>query len=94
MKRITLEDLQLAIDRLNRQTGSPMEPWKHDDRGVPYSQSGNYHLSRAYGGFALHRMTGTGGGVECMFGGYMPARELLGLIRAYSAGLAEHDKAD
>ena len=87
--RINVKDLEAVITRLNRETGSPMEPWTRDDSGRLRANIGNFHLSRAYGGFALHRMVTDGGGVsEPLRTGHVPARELLGRIHAYLYGFA------
>lgn len=46
---------------------------------------GNYHLSYAYGGGALHQMTSTGGAVRDVFNrGHMPKRELYNLLAYYT----------
>jgi len=88
MNPITVAQLQSAVDRLNRETDSPMQPYAPDADGRQRAQIGNFHLSRAYGGFALHRMVTDGGGVSSPLStGHIPARELLGLMHAYLAGL-------
>jgi hypothetical protein len=88
MTRITVAQLQAVIDRLNRETGSPAEPYVRDADGKNRAQIGNYHLSRAYGGFALHRMVTDGGGVSSpLHTGHIPARDLLNRMHAYLAGI-------
>jgi hypothetical protein len=88
MTRTTVSDLQAVVDRLNRETKSPMQPYVPDADGRQRAQIGNYHLSRAYGGFALHRMVTDGGGVSSPLStGHIPARELLGRMLAYLAGI-------
>ena len=88
MPRVTVSELQSIIDRINRVTGSPMEPYVTGPDGRPQAQPGNYHLSRAYGGFCLHRMSNTGGGVSSpLYSGHIPARELRDQMLAYVYGL-------
>jgi hypothetical protein len=88
MNRVTLNQLEAVIDRINRETGSPAEPYAADADGRQRAQIGNYHLSRAYGGFALHRMVTEGGGVSSPLStGHIPARDLLNRMHAYLAGL-------
>ena len=88
MTRITLSQLQAVIDRINRETDSPMQPYAPDADGRHRAQIGNYHLSRAYGGFALHRMVTDGGGVSSpLHTGHIPARDLLNRMHAYLAGI-------
>jgi len=85
MNRVTDKQLQAIVDRLNRITGSPMEPYI-DGKAQP----GNYHLSHAYGGVCLHRMFNEGGGVTSPLSmGHVPKRELLNLLHAYICGLNE-----
>jgi hypothetical protein len=88
-RRITVKDLESIIARINRETGSPAEPWTADATGRLRANIGNFHLSRAYGGFALHRMVTDGGGVsEPLHTGHVPARELLTQLHAYLYGFA------
>ena len=88
MTRVTLNDLQAVIDRLNRETGSRMQPYAPDADGRQRAQIGNYHLSRAYGGYALHRMVNEGGGVSSPLStGHIPARDLMNRMHAYLLGL-------
>ena len=83
MSRITVAQLQAVIDRLNRLTNSPAAPYVDGK-----AQVGCYHLSRAYGGFCLHRMHSEGGGVSSPLStGHIPARELLNLMHAYINGI-------
>jgi hypothetical protein len=83
MQRITETHLQAKIDRLNRVTGSPAEPYTDGKANV-----GNYHLSHAYGGVCLHRMHNSGGGVSSPLStGHVSKRELAGLLSAFIAGI-------
>jgi hypothetical protein len=83
MNRVTEKDLQAIVDRINRITGSPSAPYIDGK-----AQIGNYHLSHAYGGVALHRMYNDAGGVTSPLStGHIPKRELAGLMYAFINGL-------
>jgi hypothetical protein len=83
MDRITEKHLQAIVDRLNRITGMPAAPYIDGK-----AQIGNYHLSHAYGGVALHRMYNEGGGITSPLStGHITKRELANLMHAYIAGL-------
>ena len=86
-QRITLAHLEAIVARINRAAGTPAEPYALGADGKHHAQPGNYHLSRAYGGFCLHRMSNTDGGVRDVFGcGHVPARDLANRMHAYLAG--------
>lgn len=92
MNRITNRDLEAVIKRINILTNSPLESWERtklpDGRLTTTSNIGNYHLSSAYGGFSLHRMSNESGGVTTPLNcGYVTKRELYGLMQAYISGL-------
>lgn len=92
MQRITRKDLDRLASRINEATGSPLTTWTRgaDDRLT--ASPGNYHIDGAYGGYALHRMSNTSGGVSDVFGmGHMPARELHGLMYAFLIGYRTHE---
>lgn len=90
MQRITISILRKNAEMLNRMTGAPQEPYTKGSDGQFYANIGNYHISQAYGGFALHRMCNESGGVSDIFSsGHVPARELHNLIWAYARGLEE-----
>ena len=83
MDRITDKHLQAIVDRLNRITGMPAAPYIDGK-----AQMGNYHLSHAYGGVALHRMYNDAGGITSPLStGHITKRELANLMHAYIAGL-------
>lgn len=87
MDRITDKHLQALCDRINTLTGSPMTPYTERD-GRHRANVGNYHISRAYGGVCLHRMSNESGGVTTpLTHGHVPARELYEQMRAYIAGI-------
>jgi len=87
--RITYKMLQTMADKLNHQTKSPIDPWTKGEDGRTRANIGNYHISAAYGGYALHRTMNEGGGIRDITGGYRTPAELAGLIRAYSEGLRD-----
>lgn len=94
--RVTVTHLEAIIARINRATGSPTMPYSPGADGRHRANIGNYHLSRAYGGFALHRMSTDGGGVSCPLStGHVPARELADRMHAFLSGLeaAQHRAA-
>lgn len=85
--RITRSFLEAKADRLNSMMGAPVEPYRMAN-GKVVANVGNYHISGAYGGYCLHRMCNESGGVSDVFScGHIPARELAGLMSAYTAGL-------
>lgn len=87
-RRVTVAELEAAVRLLNDITGSPAEPYTVRDGEVPTPNAGNYHLSRAYGGFALHQMADHGTGTrDVLYSGHVPARELLNRIHAYRYGV-------
>jgi len=88
MDRVTVSHLRAVIARINRETDSPAEPYYLDADGRLRAQIGNFHLSRAYGGFALNRMVTEGGGVSSPLStGHIPARDLMNRMHAFLAGL-------
>jgi len=94
MRRITIKDLDAVCARLNRVTDSPLEPYVQDSTGRYTAQVGNYHISRAYGGFCLHRMVNDGGGVSSpLSSGHIPARELYERMHAYLKGFEDAREA-
>jgi hypothetical protein len=91
--RITDKDLKYLVDRINEVTGSPMQAWTKQPDGSFKAQIGNYHLSHAYGGVCLHRMSNEGGGVHTpLFCGHRPKRELYEAMQAYLAGLEYRER--
>jgi hypothetical protein len=87
--RVTQSDLTRAIADLNERTNSPALPADRDSDGKYRANVGNFHLSGAYGGYALHRMANEGGGVTDVFrSGHIPARDLYNRINAMLDGLA------
>jgi len=87
MRRITLKDLGHAVDAINTLQDIPLEPWTRvDDKLVPTAW--NYHIGGAYGGWRLEQHGASGSGIRDVFQvGYVPKRELYGLLQAYRDGL-------
>jgi len=87
--RVTQAHLESIVARINRMTGSPDTPWvKRSDRPGMDAHIGNYHLSYAYGGVCLHRMSNTSGGVSDVFScGHIPKRELADRMHAFLDGI-------
>lgn len=85
--RITRSFLEAKAATINSMRGAPAEPYRTVD-GKAVANKGNYHISGAYGGYCLHRMCSESGGVSDVFScGHIPARQLAGLMSAYTAGL-------
>lgn len=92
MNRITNKDLEAVVKRINTITNSPEVTWERkklpDGRVIGTSKIGNYHLSFAYGGVALHRISNESGGVSTPINsGHVSKRELYNLMQAYISGL-------
>jgi len=87
MQRITRKDLDGSVNYLNRITGNNPDPSRREnDKWV--ANVGNFHISGAYGGVALHQMCNEAGGIRDIFQqGHMPMRELYNLIHAYAKGI-------
>lgn len=84
--QITMKDLEGTVSRINRITKSPETNYTMSGKSYR-ANVGNYHLSGAYGGYALHRMVNDGGGVKDIFGGHMPKRELYYRMQSFIKGL-------
>lgn len=92
MSRITRSFLEAKVRTLNSMMDAPMDAYRTVD-GKAVANIGNFHISGAYGGFCLHRMSNDAGGVSDVFStGHIPARELAGLISAYMAGIYDGRK--
>jgi len=87
MQTVTKKDLKSQVDRLNREMNLPLVPYiREGDKLV--AQIGNFHLSGAYGGYALHKMATPGGGISDVFGcGHITKRDLSARISAMIAGI-------
>ena len=84
MDRISEKQLQGMCDRLNGLTGSPVKPYID---GV--AQIGNFHISHAYGGVSLGRISNQSGGTsDPLFQyGHCPKRELYSKIYCFIQGI-------
>ena len=86
-QRITDKDLDNLAARLNTLTKSPAKPYDTVD-GRMVAQVGNFHISHAYGGVCLHRMSNTSGGVSTPLTSYHePKRALFDKMHAFIDGL-------
>jgi hypothetical protein len=92
MKRTSKNELQAICDRINIITDSPLSPYTKGENGITVNL-GNYHLSGAYGGWALCRMQTQGGGVSDIFGGHVPKKELAARMHAFIHGIELKSKA-
>lgn len=85
--RITDSMLEARIRRLNELTGSPLTPWSQID-GKNVANVGNFHLSCAYGGVCLHRMSNKSGGVSTPLVSYHTTkRDLYDRINSFMDGI-------
>lgn len=89
--RVTESELEAVCGRINKALNRPLQPWIWDETPVRKikAQIGNFHLSGAYGGYALHEMQTEGGGVRDVFGvGHVSKRELAGRMRGMLEGIS------
>lgn len=85
--RITIQDLERSVDRLNELTGNPLTTWNRVD-GRNIASIGNYTLSGAYGGYELHQIMNKGGGVDTPLNtGHVPKKQLYFAIRNFIKGI-------
>ena len=90
MKRITMAMLETLADTINNETGNPLKPWVKDSDDKYKACIGNHHISYAYGGACLHRMSNESGGVSCpIIHCHIPKRELYDIIWAYLQGIRD-----
>ena len=88
--RITLKQLEAQIEQLNSITNSPQSPWTQGADGKLTANTGNYHLSRGYGGYCVHRMANEKGGVTTpITHHHVPKRNLFNGLTAYIAEITE-----
>lgn len=87
-QRITDTMLDALCERLNKATGSPLTPYTRTAEHGLKANVGNFHISHAYGGVCLHRMSNTGGGVTTpLSAGHVTKRELWNEMHAFLRGL-------
>lgn len=86
-EQITKAHLQAAVDRINKLTNSPMEPYTRT--GDKFNANiGCYYLYWAYGGVQLDRINNVGGGTsQPLGGGFNTKREMYYLLHAFIRGL-------
>jgi len=80
--RISEKDLEALVLKLNKLTNNPTT-FMTD--GV--MNTGHYHISCAYGGYALHQLASTGGSVNSIWGGYCTKRVLHEKMEKFIAGI-------
>lgn len=86
-QRITDKDLDRLAERLNNLTKSPTKPYDTVD-GKMTAQVGNFHISHAYGGVCLHRMSNTSGSVSTPLVSYhQPKRALYDAMHTFMDGI-------
>lgn len=85
MRRVTIEDLEVLVSRINKAQGLPNE--SHRRKGQVFVPNpGVYTLELAYGQAGLAQMC-EGGGVTTIFT-LRSKRELAEQLRAYLAGMS------
>ncbi len=83
----TISNLEWKIRVLNEHTNNPIEPYTKDKKSKELKANiGNYHLYRAYGGFALHQICNEGGGTNNIFS-LTTKKELYDLICSMIEGV-------
>ena len=86
MDRITRANLEALVTRINREMGAPSEPYTKGEDGRFKANIGNYHISGAYGGVALHRIVNESGAIADVFSsGHVTKRDLYNRMRAFLA---------
>lgn len=87
MQRITDKQLDNLATWLNELTDSPLT-YSTEIDGKRTINIGHFHISHAYGGVCLHRISNNGGGVSTpLSGGHIPKRDLFNEIHAFIKGL-------
>lgn len=86
--RITIKNLDGLCDRLNEVTGNPTEAYTRIDNRNK-ANPGNYHISGAYGGYALHQVANDSGGTHDTLGlGHVSPRQLWDAMHCFLKGIA------
>jgi len=96
--RISLKQLNAAIDHLNNIAGTPTEPYTKGEDGKYKPNANCYHLDGAYGGWQLAQMSGkdgcTGSG-HPLNTGYVSKRDCFHSIHHFISGmLVAQEKAN
>lgn len=86
--RITMAMLEQLCKDINHITDSPVNPYTESFDGYLIANIGNYHISKAYGGYNLHRICSEGGAIRTPIrDGYYTKSELYDMMYAYYQGL-------
>ena len=81
---MNLSIINMRIDHLNEITGSP-KAYRLDDGTIAI---GHYTLSQSYGGYELHRVVNTGGGVTAVSNdGHGTKKQLGAFLSAFISGI-------
>jgi len=84
--RTTNSTLDKLVAKLNKMTDAPLEAFVMV-RGRSVAQPGNYHITTAFKGVSLHKITNDYGGIQDVFGrGPMTKRELYSMMVAFIVG--------
>ncbi len=85
----TQKDLARLCQRINVACGNPVDPIEPNPSGKGYRWIvGCYHVSSAYGGVCLEKITSEGGGTTDIFSvGYVSKSVLERLMQAYLQGI-------
>ena len=93
MNRITNKQLEAVVKKINIITKSPEETYIKTKEKFN-AQIGNYHLSFAYGGAALHRIVNDAGGCEDVLrSGHVSKKCLYNLMQAFIYGITTLDES-
>lgn len=87
--RITIKDLENLQERINAAAGAPIQHSTKGKDGRYRSNPGHYHLSGAYGGWQLQKITSEGGACEHVTYGYVPKKELYYQMQTFLVGLEQ-----
>ena len=91
--RISLKQLNAAIDHLNNIAGTPTKPYSKGKDGKYTPNANCYHLDGAYGGWQLAQMSGKGSR-HPLNTGYISKRECFDSIHHFIKGmLVEQEKS-
>ena len=87
--RITKNDLDNVVQRINVVTGRPPTSYSKQDDGSYIPNAGNYHLDWDYGGVSLAQMSLTEGctGTRDIISGKGTKSELYYKMHAFLAGI-------
>lgn len=89
MKRITINNLNTIILKLNRLTDNPGDTYTISSDGKYTANIGNFHLESAYGGYKLIQMQSACGGTsdDILHTGFVPKRTLYNSIQTLIRGI-------